>query len=266
MHAIPHHSRLRRGSVVLLLLALAACSRDRGRPSDSGELSARERAAFAAPADSALTVEQVDQYLRTSVAQFELLRAEAPAMRERLAAARQERAQQPPASSPRGARRKTPQALWGDFVDGTFVRAARELGYRPAELLYVRGRVAAAGGQLLATGMHASRDQAAALFRQQADAMRGAPGVSQQQIDAMLRAADQAERQAAAPVRAKVSQNLDVLRRARGVPDATWGRIAAVAGGAETGELGTLPQTEAEARLDQLRVLYLGALKSPRPR
>ncbi len=254
---------MRRAAIALLLLTLAACARDRG--ADPGELTAAERAAFTAPADSTLTTEQVHRYLRTSLAQLELLRDEVPAVRDRLAAV--QRAPRPDPDSPRGARPKTRQALWGDFVDATFVRAARELGYRPAELLYVRGRIAAVGGQLMATEMHGSRDEAAALFRQQAEAMRGTPGVSQAQIDAMLKAAAQAERQAAAPVRPRVAQNLGVLRRSNGsVSDADWARIAGVAAGVGMSDLGAVPQAEADRRLDEFRRLYRAALDgSPEP-
>jgi hypothetical protein len=255
---------------VLFGLGVSACFRDR-TADDPGEATDAERIAFQAPADSSLTPGQVDQYLRTIVAQLELLQTEAPAMREQLAAVPRERRQPaPPTSaqtaSPPKSRPKSRQALWGDFVDATFVRSARKLGYNPAELWYVRDRMSVVSGHLLATEMHASKDQAAALFRQQAEAMRGTPGVTQAQIDAMLKAAQQAEQQTARPVPPRVEQNLGALRRARGtLSDTTWGKIASVATGAGLGDLGEAPEAELDRRLNELRTLHLQALEGDDP-
>lgn len=251
-----------RSSVAVSLLALSACFGDRS--SDSGELTAAELAAFKAPADSGLTVKQVDAYLRTTLAQLELLRKEGPATRERLATIQRDRTQ-PPVSA-KGPRPKSRQALWGDFVDAAFIRSARELRYAPAELLYVRGRISAVSGHLLAGEMHASKDDAAALFRQQAEAMRGTPGVSKAQVDAMLQAAEQAERQTARPADPRLVQNLGVLRRAHAaVGEAGWGRVAGVAAGVEMSELGDAPEEEFTRRLDDLRQLHQDALENRGP-
>jgi hypothetical protein len=254
---------MRRGSVALLLLALGACFGDR-RSNDSGELTASELAAFKAPADSSLTVKQVDEYLRTTLAQLELMRKEGPAERARLATIRRERTQPPESATP--PRRKSRQALWGDFVDAAFIRSARKLRFAPAELLYVRHRLSAVSGHLLTGEMHASKDDAAALFRQQAEAMRGAPGVSQAQVDAMLKAADQAERQTARPADPRLVRNLEVLRRARAaLGDAAWGRIAGVAAGMEMSDLGEVPEAEFVRRIDELHQLHLHALENRAP-
>jgi hypothetical protein len=254
---------MRRGNAALLLLALGACFGDRGS-NDSGELTASERAAFKPPADSSLTVAQVDEYLRTTLAQLELLRREGPAERARLATVQRERAQSPAAA--KGPRRKSRQALWGDFVDAAFIRSARKLRYAPAELLYVRRRISAVGGHLLAGEMHDSKDDAAALFRQQAEAMRSTPGVSQAQIDAMLRAAEQAERQTARPADPRLVRNVEVLRQAHaGVHDAAWSSIAGVAAGVRITELGKAPEAEFTRGLDELRRLHLDALENRGP-
>ncbi|HEU0298226.1 MAG TPA: hypothetical protein VFR37_02205 [Longimicrobium sp.] len=248
--------------MMLLAAAPAACSRDRAAGPD--EVTKTEHAAFAPPADSSLTPRQVDRYLRTTLAQLELVQAEAPAVRARLATVR--RPPPPAPGAPKGARPKSRQALWGDFVDAAFVRSARKLGYNPAELWYVRHRISAVGGHLMAAELHSSRDQAAALFRQQAEAMRGAPGVTQAQIDAMLQAAAQAERQAAPPASPRLVQNLGALRRARNaLDDEAWGRIASVAAGAGLSDLGDVPEAELARRLDELRELHQDAVSNHSP-
>jgi hypothetical protein len=258
---IPHPSRTIRAAIAVSLLALGACFGD--RDSGSGELSQAERAAYTAPADSSLTAAQVDRYLRTTLAQVELLRAEGPQVRARLATV--QRASAPPAGA-KGPRPKTRQALWSDFVDGAFVRSARKLGYRPAELLYVRERLSSVSGKLLATEMSGAKDQTAALFRQQAESMRGTPGVTQAQIDAMLQAAAQAEQQTPRPVHPRTAQNLAALRQAHPpLNDATWGKIAGVAAGIGMGELGELPDADAGRRLDELRQLHRDALENRNP-
>ncbi|HEX6371296.1 MAG TPA: hypothetical protein VF006_20425 [Longimicrobium sp.] len=261
---IPHHSGRLRVGIVLALLALGACARDRAH--DAGEPTDAERSSFTAPVDSTLDAQQVDRYLRTTLAQLDLLRAEAPAVRARMEEVGRERAKAAPAPK-LGARPRTPQALWGDFVDAAYVRAARKLRYNPAELWYVRARVSAVSRHLLTTEMHASRDQSATLFRQQAESMRGTPGVTQAQIDAMLNAAEQAERQTASPAPPpRVAQNLAALRQARGgLGDVEWRRIASVAGGVGLSDLGQVPEAELDGRLDEIRTLYLQALEEDHP-
>lgn len=210
------------------------------------------------PSDSALTPGQIEQYLRTTAAQLAIIRAEAPVARERMAAARGDRK----AAAPGAKRPKSPQAIWGDFVDAAYVRSARKLGYNPAELWYVRHRMSLAGGHLVAGQLQGSKHQVAGLFRQQAEAMRSTPGVAQAQIDAMIHAAEQAERQQpprSAPPR--LAQNLDALRRARGgLSEATWSRIASVAAGTGLSDLGTIPEAHAARRLDELTRLFGEAL------
>lgn len=220
-----------------------------------------ERAAFTAPADSSLTPGQVDQYLRTALGQFRLLEADGPAMRKQLGGV-----QQPAAPSAKGARPRSPGALWGSFVDATYVRSARKLRYNAAELLYVRRRVTEVAGHLQAGSQVVSSDQAAALYRQQAEAMRGAPGVSQAHIDAMLKAAEQAEGQQKAPATSpRVAQNLATLRRARAnVSDVTWRRVTSVAAGGLR-DLRNAPDAEARRDLDELRQLYEHALANREP-
>lgn len=253
----------RAATLVLAALALGACSRDRAAGPD--EPTHAEHAAFSAPADSSLTPQQVDRYLRTTVQQLERLRAEGPAVRERLVAAPGPPAQAQPGQPP-APRPKSRQALWGDFVDAAFVRAARKLGYNPAELWFVRARMSAVSGHLLAAEAQASSGQAAALFRQQAESMRGIPGVTPAQIDAMLQAAERAEQQQTRPTPPRVAQNLEALARARGnLSESAWRRIAGVASGIGVSDLGVLPQPQAEARIDRFLDLYRHAVENREP-
>lgn len=249
-----------RGALALaLLVAGGACFRDDG--TNDGKVTDAERAAFTAPADSSLSLGQVDQYLRTTLGQFRLLEAEGRAMRKQLEGT-------PPSAAPatKGGRPRSPGARWGEFVDATYVRSARKLRYNPAELLYVRRRMTEVAGHLQAGSQLVSSDQAATLYREQAEAMRGAPGVSQAHIDAMLKAAEQAERQRKAPATSpRVAQNLATLRRARAnLSDATWRQVTTVGGGGLR-DLRNAQDAEARRKLDELRRLYEHALANREP-
>lgn len=261
---IPRLSRLLTPCLfpVALAATLSACFGD--RRADAGEPTKTEHAAFKAPADSSLSPSQVDRYLRTAAAQFEILRAEAPTARERIASARQARDAAP---APKGARPKSSRAMWGDFVDAAFVRAARKLGYNPAELWYVRDRISAVRSHLLTSGLQVTQDQAAELFRQQAEAMRNVPGSTRADRERLLQAAAQAERQAApAGPPPRVAQNLATLRRSRGgLSDATWDRIGSVASGVGVSELSDAPLPEVARRLDELRRLHVHAVANREP-
>jgi hypothetical protein len=252
-------------ALALALVALSASGCFRDRAGDAPEVTAAEQAAFAPPADSSLTPEQVDRYLRTTLAQVERIRAEGAEARKQ-AAAQAERARARPATDS-GPRPRSARALWGDFVDASFVRAARKLGYQPAEMWYVRGRMSAVGAHLTGTRMDASRGQAVGLLREQAEAMRGTPGVTQAQIDAMLKAAEQAERQPApggAPPH--LVQNLDALRRARpNLSPAAWVRVAAVASATGLSDLSKASQADAGRALDGIEQLYTHALENREP-
>ena len=125
-----------------------------------------------------------------------------------------------------------------------------------------RDRMSETSGYFLAARLP-SNTQAAALFRQQAAAMRGAPGVTQAQIDAILRAAEQAERQSNAPtVPPRVERNVQTLRIARSrVSDAQWGEISGFAAGSGLSELRSAPEEEYSRRLEQLRTLHAQTLE-----
>jgi hypothetical protein len=247
-----------RGTLVgFLALAASACFRD--RDADSPEISAAERAAFAAPADSTLTPDQVERYLRTMLAQFDLLAAEAPAMRRRIQSGELGQGEQPGA----------PMKRWSDFLTATYVRAARRADASPAEMEYVGERMKQVSGYLAARQAQASGPQMAALLRQQAAAMRGSPGVSTEHVDEMLRSADDAERQTAQPPPPSVAQNLDVLHTTHGnVTDEMWIRITRVSGGVGLMALGDMADTTVSgpiAQIRDLRELYTQALENRAP-
>ena len=266
---IPVRRRERRQGMIPVRVALAAalllaggCFRD--HPGDAGALTAAERAAFVVPADSSLTSAQVDAYLETVIAQLALIQEEGAEVRS--GQIRPETTTGSALSGDGGRGRVTEQARWSDFVDATFVRAARRAEHRPAEQLYVRDRISATGSYIRAAKAHAGAGESAALFRQQAESMRGTPGVTEEQIAAMLRAAQRAEQPQERPVRPRLEQNLAVLRRSRpALSEDAWVRIAGVAGGGEISELGSLPDSVARNRLQELLRLHRAALESQNP-
>lgn len=151
-------------------------------------------------------------------------------------------------------------------MDAAFVRAARKLGYNPAELWFVRARMSAVSGHLLAAQAQASSGQTAALFRQQAESMRGTPGVTPGQIEAMLQAAERADEQKTWPTPPRLAQNLEAMGRARSnLSQSAWRRIAGVASGIGVSDLGALPQPQVEGRLNGLRELHRHALENREP-
>jgi hypothetical protein len=253
MHAPPLRSIL---VLVLAALAATACTRDRSAGPD--EVTDAERAGFVAPADSGITVEQVERYLRTAHAHLDLLRREAPTLPPSTEIP--SRPSEPGAAEP--ARPRSMQTRWNGLVDATFVRTARGHGYSPAEMWYVRDRIVEVSGLLLADRMHGSRDAAAALFREQAAAMRGAPGVTEDQIQAMLTAAAQAEEQTSPPASERAVRNAAVLRRARpSLDEGGWARIARASSGAGVAELATADDADRERALVELRDLFEHALE-----
>jgi hypothetical protein len=201
------------------------------------------------------------------VALFEMLQAGAPAARARMATARSDGERAAAAPAAKGKRPKSPRAVWGDFVDASFVRSARKLGYNPAEMWYVRDRMSAVRSHLLTSELQVSQDQAAELFRRQAEAMRTAPGATKADRDRQLQAAAQAERQPSRPAASPlIAQNLSALRQARTrLSDAAWDRIGSVAAGVEVSGLGERPEAELGRRLEELRQLHLHAVANREP-
>lgn len=227
-----------------------------------------EANAFKAPADSSLTPQQVEAYLRTSLTQFDLIRSEAPALHQQVAEMEKRGKSGGLISGLRNAAEGIgAMSHWADLVGGSYVRSARTLKYNPAEMEYVRERMAALSGYLMTKPMQDMGKQAAVQMRQQAEVMRGQPGVDQSQIDALLQQAAEMEKNASEEnVSPAIRQNLEALHHARGnVTDAAWTQIGFASGGmglmALSG-LGDPTDTSTVRKLNEFRALYTDALNN----
>lgn len=278
-------SRLRRrflsGTAGFCVVLAAACgggdkpSGDAGaaRPEEVDQdapatVTDRELAAFTAPADSSITPQQVEAYLKTSLTQFDLIRSQAPRFHQR--AERMEEREKQGGGVLSGLRQMADAgqmiAQFTDLVGGSFVRSSRTLGYNPAEMEYVRERMTEVSGYLAVRPMlEASAAQARAM-KQQAESYRGQPGFTDEQINEMIRSAEEMERGAAEAqnVSPAVLRNYEVLKRARGnVTDGMWATVGLAGGG--MGVLGLTGladpnDTTAARQLDEFRRVYLDAL------
>jgi hypothetical protein len=274
--------RLRRALALGLIATAAACGGKDNNGAQGGDESGasadevdqkseasvtdRERAAFNAPADSSITPQQVEAYLRTSLLQFDLIRSEAPNLHKQVQAMEERAKDGGVLSGLRNAAQGiSTMAQWGDLVGGSYVRSARTLKQNPAEMEYVRERMAAVSGYLMMKPMQDAAKQSADQMRQQANAMKGQPGITDDQVQAMLQSADEMERNAAeSSASPALRQNLEAIRRARGnVTDAMWTQIGLAGGGmgllALTG-LGDPADTATVNKLNQFRQLYTDAL------
>lgn len=268
--------RLRRSlGLGLIAVAAGACgfkdklaqARDSGAaPSDVNQktevaVTDQERAAFTPPADSSITPQEVEAYLKTSLLQFDLLRSEAPKMHQQVADM-DKRAKD--GGLINGLRNVTEGmnalAHWGDFVGGSYVRSARTLKYNPAEMEYVRERMSALSGYYMTQPM---RGMGASL-RQQAQAMKGQPGVDASTVQSLLAQADSMDKQAE-PSPA-VKQNLQALHGARpNVSNAMWQQIGLVGGGmglVALSNLGDPADTSTTRKMNEFRTLYTDALNN----
>ena len=97
-------------------------------------------------------------------------------------------------------------------------------------------------------------------MRQQAELLRGQPGIPQSQIDLMLRAAEQAEAERPPAVPPRLVQNLDVLTRTTPRLDSEERRrLTGMAAGAVSAPLFRLDSASLEATLDSLHALHVRA-------
>lgn len=285
--SLPFRSRSRRSALLpagLLALALAACGGDGGgdaaeaKPEDVDmdtpmAVTEAEINDFRAPADSVLTPAQVEAYLKTSLLQYDLVRKESVGLHARVKEM-EERGKDGGTLAGLRNMAAAGQTLYqmGDLIGGSYIRSARSLGYNPAEMEWVRERMAEVAGHLMMKPIHEQAVQSAALMRSQAEELRtqmaaaGSAGFSEADVQQMLASADQAEAQAKEQMAAgrAVQANLAVLHRARpAVTDAMWGTVG-FAGGAQgvmalTG-LGDPNDAEAQKKLDEFRVVYQDAL------
>ena len=275
---------LRRGlGLGLIALSAGACNlkdkvpgagRDGGAaPSEvdqksEGSVTEREANAFKAPADSSLTPQQVEAYLRTSLTQFDLIRSEAPKLHQQVAEMETRGKSGGLISGLRNAAEGIgAMSHWADLGGGSYVRSARTLKYNPAEMEYVRERMGAVSVYLMTKPMQEAGKQAAQQMRQQAEAMKGQPGVDQASIDQMLQSAAEMEKNAdEGSVSPAIRQNLETLKRARGnVTEPAWQQIGFASGGmgilALSG-LGDPADTATTRKLNEFRQLYTDALNN----
>lgn len=233
-----------------------------------GSVTEAEQNAFKAPADSSLTPQQVEAYLRTSLTQFDLLRSEAPRLHQQVA----EMEKRGKSGGLIAGLRNAAEGIgamshWADLVGGSYVRSARTLKYNPAEMEYVRERMSAVSGYLMTKPMQDAGKQMAQQLRQQAESMKGQPGVDQAQIDQMLQSAAEMEKNSAdSNMSPAIRQNLDALHRARSnVTEPAWQQIGFASGGmgllALSG-LGDPADTATTRKLNEFRTLYTDALNN----
>lgn len=238
------------------------------------EITQAERAAFDAPSDSVLTEAQVEMFIKTSLLQFDLVRKHSERIHER-AAAMEERAKEGGALASLRNLMEAGQTLaeYGNLIGGSYIRSARTLGYNPAEMEWVRDRMAETATYLAMEPMRQSMQAGAAEMRASLAEMRAqiergeAPeGASEADLDAMLQSLEEAEASTAAGPVGAVARNIEVLRRARpNVTDPMWTAIGISAGSMGLMSLSGLADPndqEAQKKLDELRSLFTDALEN----
>jgi ElaB/YqjD/DUF883 family membrane-anchored ribosome-binding protein len=282
MYPIPGTRSVRRASAAALLL-LAACGGDgveqRANDTSEAEVSEvdqkssatateRELASFQAPADSVLTPEQVNAFLRTSLLQFDLITQESKkyhAQAQQMA----QRAEKDKGGVVSGFRNAVDATQWlagfGDLIGGSYTRAARSQGYNPAEMEWVRERMGEVSGYMMMKPMYEAMASQAAATRQQAEQYRGQPGFDDASIAEMLKNADEMEKQARDQLATAgaVVRNLEVLHRARpNVTDHMWTAVSMAGGAGLIGLTGLSDpnDTTAVRQLNEFRQVFTDAL------
>jgi len=274
---MPFRSTFLRGvprlSVLLLGASLSACGGGDGAEAgvedvdneSSVAVTEEESAPFTPPADSSLTPQQVEAYLKTSLLQFDLVQKEAAGVQQM-----SERAKDGGLIA--GLRNVADGVGLMDRVAGSYVRSARALKQNPAEMEYVRERMSEVGTHLALKPMLEGQLQATQQMRQQATEMRAQlaagtlQGFTEENIREMEAQADSAERMLRDQMgtSSAVGRNLQVLRQARpNVTEEMWTAVG-FAGGA-SGLLGLTglanPQdTTAQRQLGEWRRVYTDAL------
>ena len=269
---------------VAAVLALAACGGEDETSMDAtpedvdqdtpAAVTEEELAAFRAPADSALTEEQVSAFLRTSLLQYDLIRQERAGLQERVARM-EEREQDGGMLNQLNNLADAGQTMaqMGDLIGGSYIRAARTLGHNPAEMEWVRERMGEVSGHLMMKPMYEQSSASAAEFRTQAEQLRTqAAGAGDgaamllQQADQMTQMAEQMEQGAQQAAPGAVARNLEVLARARpAVTEEMWSAVGFAAGAQGLLLIGGLDDpnnAEFERKLDELREVYQGALEN----
>lgn len=268
----------RRAAAAGMLLLAVACGGDGGaaemdvKPSEvdqstSATPTEKEVAAFDAPADSLLTPRQVEAYLKATLLQYDLIRDEAPALQKRAQAVEKRGESGGVVNGLRNvAAAGSLIADYSDLIVGSYPRAARTLGYNPAEMEWVRERMGEVSGYMMLKPMAEGLVQQARSMRQMAEQYRNQPGFTEEQIAEMLRNADDMEKQAREQMQAgAVARNVEVLRRARpNVTDQMWSAVAFAGGASGLGALSMTMASEndttAQRQLNEWRRVYTDAL------
>jgi hypothetical protein len=276
----------RLGALSLALLATACGRGDKpgeesgATPDDvdaeaSATVTEAEQQAFHAPADSSVTPQQIEAYLKTSLLQFDLVRREAAGFHEQ-AKRMEDRGKSGGVIA--GLRNMADAASFitrfGDVVGGSYIRSARTLQYNPAEMEYVRERMGELG-VYLAIQKPASEGMAATVkqIREQADSMRAQfnsgrlEGYTEDDVKNIEQnAADMEKSLREQEVSGSAMRNLEALHRARpNVPDRMWASVlvtSGLQGWAALSGLANPQDTTAQRQLTEWRTLYTDALNN----
>lgn len=276
-YAIPRTRSVRRAAAAGLLMLAAACGggdaeeTQAANPEEVDQKSSatateRELASFRAPEDSVLKPAQVEAFLRTTLLQFDLIRQEAPQYHAKVAQMEERGKNGGLVAGLRNiADAGTTMVGFGDLIGGSYVRSARTLGHNPAEMEWVRERMAEVSAFMAMRPIYQASLDAARTMRQTAEQYRGQPGFDDATIQEMIRNADQAERDAQAQVNAAgaVAANVEVLRRVRpNVTDHMWTAVSLVGAGGLMGLTGLADPADSTARrqLVEWRHVYTDAL------
>lgn len=275
----PLRPALRLTVPVLALALLAGCGGDSAKmdatPDDVDmdtpvTITEKEAQAFKEPADSVLTEAQVTAYLKTSLLQFDLIRKQSAGLHEKAAEMEKREKKGGTLNQLRNLASAGGMMMQvGDMVGGSYIRSARTLGYNPAEMEWVRGRMAEIGGYMMMQPMREQAKLGAKQIREQAEQMKSqlasgaASGFTAADIDNMLSSADEVEKNAETEVDRSVLANLAVLRKSRpAVTDAMWGAVGFAGGSMGLAALGLSDPNDADSqkKLDEFRRLYEDAL------
>jgi hypothetical protein len=231
----------------------------------------KEAGSFRAPGDGALTEQQVEMYLKTSLLQFDLVRKHSERLHERVAQMQEREKKGGALAGLRNladAGRTFVEA--GDILGGSYIRSARALGYNPAELEWIRERFLEVGSYLAMKPMHDAAAASARELRASAEKMREemasgqAPYLSESEINAMLVSAEEMETAAREPdVSGAVLASLANMRKARpALNDTMWTALSFTGGfgGLAFAGLADPNDQEAQEKLDELRKLFEDAL------
>jgi hypothetical protein len=275
----------RYGIAAGLLAALtltAACGGDKDVDALAGNvdestpvaLTDAEIAAFRSPADSVLTPQQIEAFLKTSLLQFDLMRKHSETWHAR-AKEIDERAQKGGALSALRNVAATGSLFYqfANTVAGSYIRSARTLGYNPAEMEWVRERMLEVAGYVALKPMHEMAVQNAQELRTYAEEMRAkvragefGDAFSEADIEEMLRSADAAQQDFAPEASGAVLRNAELLRRVKpGVSEQMWASIGIVGGTMGLGALTGLTDPndlEAQRQLDEFRGMFEDALNN----